>query len=412
MTRSDTRFATSLLDILFEEPDVGRCLVAPDDSVLRANREWLRSTGFLMEEVLGANVLDLFPETRDMAAALYARARAGHRVDVPRHAQHIGGRETCWEGHIDPVGMEGGTGLLITAREVSAGECGASDPEADTAARARESEKRLVEAQRLAKVGDWEWDVTTGIITWSRQTYVMFGRSPLRPPPSYDELARYFEPASWSVLDSAVKRAVEAGEPYAVEVEYVRDDGARGWHIARGEATKDSTGTVVRLRGTAQDITDRKRYEEALRDSERRFATMFRRSPLAKAWTKLPEGTLADVNDAWVTLTGIPREEAIGRSTGELGLVGPEDRGRFHEDLVARGTAEAEVELFTRTNGTRVTFVRGELVSLGGEQYLLGAMQDITDRKRAEVALRESEERARSRAAELQTVLDAVPAAV
>ena len=128
MTRSDTRFATSLLDILFEEPDVGRCLVAPDDSVLRANREWLRSTGFLMEEVLGANVLDLFPETRDMAAALYARARAGHRVDVPRHAQHIGGRETCWEGHIDPVGMEGGTGLLITAREVSAGECGASIP--------------------------------------------------------------------------------------------------------------------------------------------------------------------------------------------------------------------------------------------------------------------------------------------
>ena len=70
------------------------------------------------------------------------------------------------------------------------------------------------------------------------------------------------------------------------------------------------------------------------------------------------------------------------------------------------------MELFTRTNGTRVTFVRGELVSLGGEQYLLGAMQDITDRKRAEVALRESEERARSRAAELQTVLDAVPAAV
>src|SRR5919201_5524084 len=112
--------ASALTDLLFEEPGVGRCLVAPDGSVLRANAEWLRSTGFKLDDVLGADIIDLFPETRDMALALHARVRKGHRVKVPRHAQIVNGRETWWEGSIEPVPMEGGTGLLITARELMA----------------------------------------------------------------------------------------------------------------------------------------------------------------------------------------------------------------------------------------------------------------------------------------------------
>ena len=96
---SGTRTWTSpLTDLLFEDPGVGRCLVAPDGSVLRANSEWLRSTGFTLDDVLGADIIDLFPETRDMALAMHDRARAGHRVGVPRHAQRVQGRETWWDG--------------------------------------------------------------------------------------------------------------------------------------------------------------------------------------------------------------------------------------------------------------------------------------------------------------------------
>src|SRR5690348_9028996 len=89
--------ASALTDLLFEEPGVGRCLVAPDGSVLRANDEWLRSTGFRLDEVLGADVIDLFRETGAMAPAMLARARTGHRVEVPRHARTVDGRETWWE---------------------------------------------------------------------------------------------------------------------------------------------------------------------------------------------------------------------------------------------------------------------------------------------------------------------------
>jgi PAS domain-containing protein len=73
MTPTTTTW-TKLLDLLFEDARVGRCLLAPDGSILRANSEWLRSTGFT-REVVGEDLVALFPEVRDMTLALHARAR-------------------------------------------------------------------------------------------------------------------------------------------------------------------------------------------------------------------------------------------------------------------------------------------------------------------------------------------------
>jgi signal transduction histidine kinase len=137
-----------LTDLLFEEPGIGRCLVAPDRTVLRANGEWLRSTGFSLDEVLGADIIDLFPGTRDMAIALHARARAGHHVAVPCHAQRISGRDTWWEGTISPVPMENGTGLLITARELSL-EVSPSGTDDERAASSSAARRQLAAAERL-----------------------------------------------------------------------------------------------------------------------------------------------------------------------------------------------------------------------------------------------------------------------
>src|SRR5512135_497795 len=113
-----TTASRTLTDVLLEQAGVGLCLVAPDGRVARANREWLRSIGSTLEQVLGESVVELFPGSRETALALHARARAGHRVEIPRHARSVNGHETWWEGSIAPVAMDGGTGLLLTAREV------------------------------------------------------------------------------------------------------------------------------------------------------------------------------------------------------------------------------------------------------------------------------------------------------
>src|SRR5512133_1848164 len=132
-----------LTELLFDRAGVGLCLVAPDGTVVRANSEWLRKTGFTAEQVIGADIVELFPATRDLTLALHARAREGHHVEVPRHAQRVNGRETWWEGSIDPVPMEGGTGLLVTAREVDAAAARRAGEHAVVAAIARIFENAL-----------------------------------------------------------------------------------------------------------------------------------------------------------------------------------------------------------------------------------------------------------------------------
>ncbi len=105
-----------LADLVFECAGVGLCVVAPDGTVLQANAEFHRVTGFA-QSVVGKGVGELFVGMRHPALALIARARAGATVAVPPHREENNGRPVSWEGTISPAPMEDGTGLLLTARE-------------------------------------------------------------------------------------------------------------------------------------------------------------------------------------------------------------------------------------------------------------------------------------------------------
>jgi PAS domain S-box-containing protein len=123
------------------------------------------------------------------------------------------------------------------------------------------SAARLKEAQRLADIGSWVWDVAKDTAEWSEALYRLTGQDPASPPPRYEELRRFYTPESWERLHAAVDRALESGMPYELDLEVVLPDGRRAWETARGEAERDASGRIVRLRGTSQDITGRKRAE-------------------------------------------------------------------------------------------------------------------------------------------------------
>jgi PAS domain S-box-containing protein len=127
----------------------------------------------------------------------------------------------------------------------------------------RHSEAALREAQRLGQIGSWEWEVAPDITTWSAELYKIFGFDPALLPPSYAEHAKLYTPQSLEVLQSAVQRALDTGQPYALELEYFRPGGGTGWIEARGEAVRDDAGTVVKLHGTVQEITERREAQDA-----------------------------------------------------------------------------------------------------------------------------------------------------
>ena len=126
------------------------------------------------------------------------------------------------------------------------------------------NELELEEAQRLAGVGSWRWDPSSDTVVWSEELYRIAGRDPSLPAVSYKEHSRLYTPESWDRLRAAVEASLHTGAPYELVLEMVRTDGSHRWVRARGEAHRGSTGQIARLRGTVQDITERKLAEEAL----------------------------------------------------------------------------------------------------------------------------------------------------
>jgi len=126
----------------------------------------------------------------------------------------------------------------------------------------RKSEKDLKEAQRLGRLGSWDWDATTDTIKWSEEYYRIYGFDPAQPPPGYEEHKKVYTPESAARLDAAVKRNMETGEPYELDLELARSEGPSRWITARSETKRDAQGQIIGLRGTAQDITERKKAEE------------------------------------------------------------------------------------------------------------------------------------------------------
>ena len=137
--------------------------------------------------------------------------------------------------------------------------------------------QKLKEAQRLASVGNWAWDIQSDTHIWSEEVYCIYGRDLVLPPAIYPEVQKYFTPESWATLAVAVEKGLTEGVPYECDAEVVRPPGCpRRWIAARGEAIRDADGNIVSLQGTVQDITERKLAEEEIFrlnvDLERRVA--------------------------------------------------------------------------------------------------------------------------------------------
>jgi PAS domain S-box-containing protein len=172
----------------------------------------------------------------------------------------------------------------------------------------------------------------------------------------------------------------------------------------------------------AQDITERKLAEEALRESEQKFSVIYYKAPFSAALSRLPDGVIVDVNEAFEMTFGYTRSEVTGRTSLELGInPDSETRTRIAAELRAQGSVhEMELSLRTKSGSARVFLVNIDLVSIAGEKYIFQTAQDITDRKQAEAVLQgardELERKVQERTAALseanallQALMDNIP---
>jgi PAS domain S-box-containing protein len=131
-----------------------------------------------------------------------------------------------------------------------------------------ESAARLEEAQRITHVGYWERDLATGRITWSDESYRIFGLQPQEHLMNSDGLRNKVHPEDWEFVARALNEALAGGPRYNVEYRLVRPTGELRIVHSEGDVKRDASGRLSQMFGTVQDITDRKRAQEALKRSE------------------------------------------------------------------------------------------------------------------------------------------------
>ena len=257
---------------------------------------------------------------------------------------------------------------------------------AEEALRRREAELRA--AQRIAKLGSWTLDLDSGCLTWSDQNAETFGSDPKLLPSTHAEFARFFTAESWARLTEAHERATKGGKGYQIDLEMVRPDGGRRWLSTLGEPEQAADGRVTRLRGTMQDITERRRAEEALRESQERLSFVVQASSLGTWDWDLVSGRL-EWSPRCREIFGIPPGTPINYDRF-LQAVHPDDRARIDSAVKSTlaGDEHYDVEMRTVRPDGAVCWVnargRAYFDNTGRPIRMSGTTLDITERKAAE----------------------------
>ena len=255
-----------------------------------------------------------------------------------------------------------------------------------------ESEAILTEAQRIAQLGNWQWDIKNNILSWSDGNFRIFGLSPKKFEATYEAFLNSVHPDDRQFVKDAVNRALHENKPYSIDHRIVRPDGTERIVHEQAEVHSDDTGKPIQMIGTAQDITELKQAENALRASEERFHKAFHSSPDSITITTLKDGQIIEANEGFKQLTGYTLKEVIGKTTTELKIwENQEDRSKMVKMLKEDNKInQLEIILQHRSGEQRICLLSAEIIELEGEPCLVAVTRDISERKKAEEKIKAS----------------------
>jgi PAS domain S-box-containing protein len=272
----------------------------------------------------------------------------------------------------------------------------------------KEGQAKLAEAQRIARVGSWEWSVPDDQVTWSDEMYRIFGLAPGEFEPSIDGLLELVHPDDREVCRQTIELSLRTGEEFGFDHRIIRADGSVGVLHTQGKVQRGDDGAVSAMTGTGQDVTDRTRIEQALRQSESRTRSIL--DSAIDAFIAIdPAGTITDWNPQADALFGWTRDEAVGRSLAETII--PERFREAHIEGIHRFVRTGEGPLLNQRLELTVLHQDGHQFPVEltvspirlGRSYMFSAfIRDITERKRAEESLAHKTEELTRMNAELE----------
>ncbi|HYG33219.1 MAG TPA: PAS domain S-box protein, partial [Clostridia bacterium] len=368
----------------------GFLMIDAEGRFLDVNESYSQMTGYSREELLKMSIWDLeADESPTQVAANIQRVKAAVSTRFERRHRCKDGRIIEVEVSVNYLALHGGR-VFCFIRDIT------ERKQHDEAL--HRIQQRLSLALSASSMGVWEWDLHTNRLDCSPECLEILGVSSLEP--TWEHFQKVLHPDDAAQVVKAAHLALAEHRDFKIEFRVLHPNGAVRWvaNLARG--VYDEDGKPLRLVGTIQDITDRKTAEEALRESEARYRQLFESGNdaifLYPVTREQGPAHFVEVNEVACRRLGYSREELLQKSILDINLEFREEKLRaLLGQLFTRGEAVFETVHTTKAGRSIPVEINARLIEWRGRKMVLSIARDLTERKVAEAALRESERRFR-----------------
>jgi PAS domain S-box-containing protein len=264
-------------------------------------------------------------------------------------------------------------------------------------AKLEEQRVHLIEAQRLANLGSWSWDVASGRVTWSQQIYQIYGAEPADFAGTYQDYIARVHPDDRERVRATITEALAAGRPFRMDERIIRPDGQIRHLQTSGEVIKNDRGEPLQMVGVCQDVTERRSTQQALRESEQQYRLLVESVHDYAIYMLDPKGHIVSWNSGAARIKQYAAAEALGQHFGMFYTDEDRAAGRPERSLHIAAGGKYETEGWrVRKDGTRfwANVVIDPILAEDGK--LLGfakITRDITERHEAQATLDEAREK-------------------
>jgi PAS domain S-box-containing protein len=372
---------------------IGLTHCSRDLRYLACNRAYAKLAGLSAEQIIGRPIIDVIgTKAFEVKRRYVERVLRGERVEYEEEVPFAAGGSRflhiVYEPWFDSEGQV--TGWIASVSDIT-------DLRRTTKA-LRQSEERLRLAMSSSTTGIWDWDMSSGELTVSPEVGRMFGLdvTDLR---SFKDFAARVHPNDLATVESVSDAAIRNHQPFDTEFRILLPSGDIRWIATRGQAYYDEPGHAVRMVGNSIDVTERVQAKEALREREQRLRLALDASG-AGSWMRDARTGHIDWDDRFRKLYGFIAEEPTSLEAW-LSRIHEEDRQQVVElveqirDTKTHDTFNSSFRI-VRPDGT-VSWIQSvgqaHRDAEGQLMWLTGLDLDVTERRLAEEALLESEER-------------------